>query len=280
MLQVVGGALAVVSNTASQAYLPSLVGTAHVAEAKLATSRSVARIVGPGLAGGLVQLVSAPTAILVDALSFGVSAACRASVFPSHAQPRQHGVACGSRSRRARTWCYAIPRLTHCLTPQQAWSPGWASRDGRAGGDRSAPWPSPRSGARPPGGQGRVVPLTSCAAATRRERGRGSGAEPRRGRAGTGLIFAAGGSATDRTGRLFEGLRLAGGSIDQVGVPVDPGTACWIGHLGGVPGAGPRYFRMRPSRRPSASAKSQIPRCGSRSLITTRRPIRTSQREV
>ena len=45
------------------------------------------------------------------------------------------------------------------------------------------------------------------------------------------LIFAAGGSATDPTDRLFEGLRLAGGSIDQVGVPVDPGTACWIGHL-------------------------------------------------
>jgi hypothetical protein len=34
VLEVVGGALAVVSNAASQAYLPSLVGTAPVAEAK------------------------------------------------------------------------------------------------------------------------------------------------------------------------------------------------------------------------------------------------------
>ena len=52
---------------------------------------------------------------------------------------------------------------------------------------------------------------------------------------GADLIFAAGGSATDPTDRLFEGLRLAGGSIDQVGVPVDPGTACWIGHLEACP---------------------------------------------
>jgi hypothetical protein len=52
---------------------------------------------------------------------------------------------------------------------------------------------------------------------------------------GADLIFAAGGSTTDPTDRLFEGLRRAGGSIDQVGVPVDPGTACWIGHLEACP---------------------------------------------
>jgi predicted MFS family arabinose efflux permease len=41
---------------------------------KLATSSSLAEIGGPGLGGGLVQLIGAPLAILVDAVSFVVSA--------------------------------------------------------------------------------------------------------------------------------------------------------------------------------------------------------------
>jgi len=41
---------------------------------KLAASTSLAEIGGPGLAGALVQVVSAPFAILVDALSYVVSA--------------------------------------------------------------------------------------------------------------------------------------------------------------------------------------------------------------
>jgi len=78
VLQGVGGALAVLSNTASQAHLPGLVQTVHLVEAnaKLETSRSVTRIIGPSVAGTLVQLVGGPTAILVDALSFAFSAAC------------------------------------------------------------------------------------------------------------------------------------------------------------------------------------------------------------
>jgi predicted MFS family arabinose efflux permease len=41
---------------------------------KLATSSSLAEIGGPGLGGGLVQLIGAPFAILVDAVSFAFSA--------------------------------------------------------------------------------------------------------------------------------------------------------------------------------------------------------------
>jgi Na+/melibiose symporter-like transporter len=41
---------------------------------KLELSRSVAEIVGPGVAGGLVELVTAPIAIFVDAISFLISA--------------------------------------------------------------------------------------------------------------------------------------------------------------------------------------------------------------
>jgi MFS family permease len=70
------GCLGALFSAAYPAYVPSLIGVDRVVEgnSKLATSSSIAEIGGPGLAGGLVQLVSAPFAILVDAVSFVVSA--------------------------------------------------------------------------------------------------------------------------------------------------------------------------------------------------------------
>ncbi len=72
----VEGCLGALFDAAYPAYVPSLIGVDRVVDgnSKLATSSSLAEIGGPGLAGGLVQLVSAPFAILVDAVSFGVSA--------------------------------------------------------------------------------------------------------------------------------------------------------------------------------------------------------------
>jgi MFS family permease len=63
-------------DAAYPAYVPSLIGVERVVEgnAKLATSGSIAEIGGPGLAGAMVQFFSAPFAILVDAISFAVSA--------------------------------------------------------------------------------------------------------------------------------------------------------------------------------------------------------------
>ncbi len=59
-------------------FLPSLVNRDRLIDAnsKLETSRSIAQVGGPGLAGILVGLVSAPFAILADACSFLVSALC------------------------------------------------------------------------------------------------------------------------------------------------------------------------------------------------------------
>ena len=72
----VEGCLGALFNAAYPAYVPSLIGVDRVVEgnSKLATSSSLAEIGGPGLAGALVQLVSAPFAILVDAVSFAASA--------------------------------------------------------------------------------------------------------------------------------------------------------------------------------------------------------------
>jgi predicted MFS family arabinose efflux permease len=68
--------LSAVFSSAYPAYVPSLVGIDRIvdANAKLATSSSIAEVGGPGLAGALVQLFRAPFAILVDAVSFVLSA--------------------------------------------------------------------------------------------------------------------------------------------------------------------------------------------------------------
>ena len=70
------GTLGLFFEVAHHSFLPSLVGREQLVEgnSKLEISDSVAEIVGPGLAGGLVQLVTAPVAIAVDAISFLISA--------------------------------------------------------------------------------------------------------------------------------------------------------------------------------------------------------------
>ncbi len=71
------GVLTVFFDVAYQSYLAPLVGRERVVEgnSKLSVTDSLAQIAGPGVAGGLVGLVTAPVAILIDAASFFVSAA-------------------------------------------------------------------------------------------------------------------------------------------------------------------------------------------------------------
>ncbi|HYN88631.1 MAG TPA: MFS transporter, partial [Ardenticatenaceae bacterium] len=68
--------LGVFFDTAYHAILPSLLSRERLAEgnSRLAMSESLAESVGPGAAGALVQVISAPLTILLDALSFAVSA--------------------------------------------------------------------------------------------------------------------------------------------------------------------------------------------------------------
>jgi hypothetical protein len=69
-------ALSMTFQLASVAILPSLVPHDQLVEAnsRLSTSDAVLSIAGPGLAGGLIQLTSAPKAILADAASYLLSA--------------------------------------------------------------------------------------------------------------------------------------------------------------------------------------------------------------
>ncbi|MCW5850762.1 MAG: MFS transporter [Anaerolineae bacterium] len=71
-------ALTVFFNVADQSFLPSVVRRQDLVDAnsKLASSSSVAEMGGPAVAGLLVQWLTAPIAILFDALSFVISAVC------------------------------------------------------------------------------------------------------------------------------------------------------------------------------------------------------------
>src|SRR5215204_1645976 len=70
------GALNILSLVAGMAFLPSLVEKQQLVEgnSKISTTESIALIAGPGLSGVLVQILTAPLAILIDAASFVVSA--------------------------------------------------------------------------------------------------------------------------------------------------------------------------------------------------------------
>jgi len=72
LVAVLTGILTTFFDVAQASLLPMLVARERLVEgnSKLEVSRSLAMIVGPGLAGPLVQLVTAPLAIGVDALSF------------------------------------------------------------------------------------------------------------------------------------------------------------------------------------------------------------------
>ncbi len=71
------GILTVFFDVAYQSYLPALVGRAELVEgnSKLQVSVSGAQIAGPAIGGGLIQLLTAPYAVLVDAFSFVASGA-------------------------------------------------------------------------------------------------------------------------------------------------------------------------------------------------------------
>lgn len=67
---------------ADNAYLPALVGKEHLvaANSTIEATEAVAEIGGPSLAGLLIQVLTAPIAVVIDALSYVVSAALLGSI--------------------------------------------------------------------------------------------------------------------------------------------------------------------------------------------------------
>ncbi len=88
-VQLGGGAASVLFMTAYQVYLPSLVTSGELIEGntKMQGSASAALFAGPSLAGLVAQLLGAVTALLGNAVSFLVSAACLLGARPGAAGP-------------------------------------------------------------------------------------------------------------------------------------------------------------------------------------------------
>ena len=82
LVALAAGALTVLFDVAYSAYLPSLVAADDLVEgnSKLTMSESTARLAGPSAGGLLVDWLTAPVAILFDALSYLVSAAFVGSI--------------------------------------------------------------------------------------------------------------------------------------------------------------------------------------------------------
>ncbi len=76
LVTMASGILTVLFEVSYQAYLPSLISRENILEgnSKLALTESIAEIAGPGFTGILVQLITAPMAMLFDAGSFVCSA--------------------------------------------------------------------------------------------------------------------------------------------------------------------------------------------------------------
>lgn len=75
-------AASVLFDIADHAYLPALVGRAHVldANAKISTTESIAEMGGPALAGLLFQVLTAPFALAANALTYLASAVVLAGI--------------------------------------------------------------------------------------------------------------------------------------------------------------------------------------------------------
>jgi len=83
------GSASVLFGTAYQVYLPSLVAPDDLVEgnAKLQGSAQAALLGGSGLAGLVMQAFGAAAGLLIDAVSFAVSAACLLGIGPRTSQP-------------------------------------------------------------------------------------------------------------------------------------------------------------------------------------------------
>ncbi|HEX6447088.1 MAG TPA: MFS transporter [Streptosporangiales bacterium] len=89
LVVLLAGVLTVFFDVSAQSYLPALVGRDRLVEgnAKLQGTKSAAEVAGPSLGGLLVQALTAPIAVAVDAASYLWSAAWLASIRHTESRP-------------------------------------------------------------------------------------------------------------------------------------------------------------------------------------------------
>jgi MFS family permease len=120
-VQLLGGAASVLFMTAYQVYLPSLVAPAQLIEGntKMQGSASAAAFAGPSLAGLVAQLLGAVTALLCNAVSFVVSAACLFGARPAGAPVTASAAGTGSAAGPRGTGGVRGPRWSRDSGPRR-----------------------------------------------------------------------------------------------------------------------------------------------------------------
>lgn len=85
------GALSVIFGTALVAFLPSLIPSDQLVagNARLTQTNAVAQIAGPGVGGFLIGVLTAPVAIVLDSISYVISAMCIFRIGSDRAAPAQ-----------------------------------------------------------------------------------------------------------------------------------------------------------------------------------------------
>lgn len=117
VVAVLCGGAAVLFNTSYPTFFAHLVPRSEyvAANSRLATSRSASSMVGPAAGGTLIAAVSAPWAVLVDAVSFLVSAVTIARVKVHEPEPEAAEVSVGRRAKEGIAYIAGQPILRATL---------------------------------------------------------------------------------------------------------------------------------------------------------------------
>ena len=123
------GLLSLVNSVASQSFVPRLVPVALLpaANARFDQGQAAADTAGPALGGGLVSLLGAANAVLVDAASYFLSALALARV------------PCRNR-RRSHSRCRSVPRCPTACVGSTATACCGCSRSVHTPGSPARPW--------------------------------------------------------------------------------------------------------------------------------------------
>jgi MFS family permease len=91
LVALVSGVFTVFFDVAYQSYLPHLIGRDNLVEgnSKLEGVRAVSQVAGPGLAGQLIQALTAPVALLLDAVAMALSAIFVVRIRKREAKPER-----------------------------------------------------------------------------------------------------------------------------------------------------------------------------------------------
>lgn len=125
-VMVVFGALSLVNDAAFQSFVPRLVpgSLLTAAHSRLDQSDAVAQTSGPALAGGLVSLLGAPWAVLVDAVSYVVSGVLIARITVVEPAPPPRSVSGGGvrgEAAEGLRWVYRHPTLRSFAVGTHVW---------------------------------------------------------------------------------------------------------------------------------------------------------------